>query len=1055
MSLRYITGVPRSGKTYHCIRRMLDAREMASEGRYPVIYIVPEQFTMTAERMLLAAESERSGQGHGVAFSHIQVLSFQRLAFYLFSKTGAAAGTFIDDVGKTMLLRKLVYGLQRELSVYGTSGDKPGFIENLSSAINEFFRYGVKPEALSGTSNPKLSDISLIFDHYLRYIRNNYISHDEVLDLCAAKLDAENIFEHAQIYIDGFYSFTPQEERVIACLAKSGEVHLTVMLDEALNRFTNPIFTDPYFESKLTINRLTRLASEYGFALGEPVLFEPRSSQAEIAVKYAPERYAEITAVCEEILILVRDKGYRYRDIAVLAGDVSLYESVLRPMFARYDIPMFIDLKPDILSHPLTEMIRALLDMALFRRSYESMFRFLRTGFTDLGMDEIDKLENYVLAYGIKSYKWHMSEWTYGLSNENARWDFEELHRAKSHIEAVLRPVDTLLETDHKHPLKDFAAMIFELLLGLNVPDKLTEQAARLDTSKGGDMFAREYAMQYTQVWGKICHVFDRMVEIMGDESVSVKEFSTIVNAGLASMDMGLIPSTLDQVIIADLNRSRLPDIEVLLVIGANDGLLPAPPSESGLLTEDEREMLSTAGVELAPDMRRRSMADMFALRCALAKPRKQLTFFYSLSDASGKALRPAGIVNTICAGRKIDHSAVLDRGKRADAGAPARTSVADPDRLLRPRLSPDTIDRTYGQNLLMGISRLEAYRSCPFAFFMQYNLSAYRRRIYQVESVDIGNMYHDVLERFDRKLVETGEAWRVIDTERISELVDICMTDMNIVSDENAFLGSARNKYLLERIRRVAKRSIWALSEHIKRGRFEPFATEFEFSTLTGIEIDLGRDRNGKTRKLVLTGRIDRIDIFDAGNDMCYVKVIDYKSGSTRFSLEDVYLGMQLQLLTYINAFIENGKSIFGDAFKYKLMPGGVFYFNIADPIVDYTDSYTRDDARSDFLLKSFKMSGLVSADPEVVKALDINIETERQSPIIPVYMKADGTLGANSSVKTTDEYKLLLSYVKDTLAQIGKDILSGEIKPLPVKTKTGSGCDYCEYKAICGIEG
>jgi ATP-dependent helicase/nuclease subunit B len=359
-------------------------------------------------------------------------------------------------------------------------------------------------------------------------------------------------------------------------------------------------------------------------------------------------------------------------------------------------------------------------------------------------------------------------------------------------------------------------------------------------------------------------------------------------------------------------------------------------------------------------------------------------------------------------------------------------------------QLSRRSAKRLYGPELITGASKLERYAECPFAYFMRYNLKARERRLYTVDQLDTGNLFHKILELFSRKLSVAHESWRDLTQERINELTDICVNEVS--PDIPAFFSTARFTYLLKRVRRISKRSIWALSEHIKHGKFEPFGSEIAFtanSPITGIKIDLGGGRS-----IILTGQIDRVDIFDSSGKR-YVKIIDYKSGNKKFDLEDVFFGTQLQLLLYMDAIIKNGKELFGDKCTMEILPGGLFYFNIDDPIIDEQET---EKSFEEKLLESFKLSGLVLLDEAVVKAMDSNFTDK--SAVIPISFLKSGEFGTNASLIDSEAFNKLRMTVEEKIVFFANEIMSGNIAVYPFKKGSATACDYCIFGGICGIE-
>jgi ATP-dependent helicase/nuclease subunit B len=364
-------------------------------------------------------------------------------------------------------------------------------------------------------------------------------------------------------------------------------------------------------------------------------------------------------------------------------------------------------------------------------------------------------------------------------------------------------------------------------------------------------------------------------------------------------------------------------------------------------------------------------------------------------------------------------------------------------------RLSAYSIDMIYGENTKTSVSRLERFVECPFSFFVKYSLEAEDRQSYHIQRVDLGNLFHEILEIFARIVRAKDLSWSGLSYEKINEIVDLAYVQINETRKSDLFINEARSRFILERTKKIAKTSIWALCKHISAGSFKPFETEMDFgitSPVTGIEIQVGRGRT-----FTLTGRIDRIDILDTEGE-AYVKIIDYKTGNTKFDITDIYYGMQLQLLLYMNALVKNGAKILNLPKDPKA--GGIFYFNIQNPLAEYIDEAGENREKiNELLLSQFKMSGLVLNKNEVIKGLDS--EFEKNSPVIPVTVNAKGEYASRSNALAGEEdFMRIMGFAENKVREIGNSILAGDIEPKPYKKGAYSGCDYCSYNAICAFE-
>ena len=1051
MPLQFILGPPGSGKTALCLREIEAA---LSEDR-PLYYLVPEQFSLQSEKLLLKNRA---------ATTRVQVLSFNRLAYRLFAVLGGPPGQALDDLGKHMVLRKVLLEVADELVFYKRAADKHGFVNSLASTITELNHYCIssedlrlRSEQMGPTLAAKLQDLALIVGRYRAAVNGKYLLADDMLDLLVQKLaglddgaDASGegsrcCLAGARIWVDGFSGFTPQERQVLLHLMKNGaDVKITLTTRERPFGGNDPLFTTP----RETERKLTALAARAHIPVAQPIYMEENHRHAQdsglaffaqnftmkpakntgaargagIEVLSAADRYAAVYAVAHKILTWV-NAGHRFREIAIVCGNRSHYEKTLATAFERLGIPLFVDTEIDILSHPLTELIRAALSVLAHNWKYEAVFRFLKTGLAGLDTDTVDILENYALAHGISGYRWR-----YPFGGAEAIFPAET---GRLHLLAALSAFGS---AQSKDTVKSFSHKVFRMLYDLQVPKTLESWYDR-HMAAGDPATARVHK----QVWPKICEVFDKLVEILGDEKVSLETFASILDAGLSQVGLGRIPPTVDQVVLGDMGRSRYPEIKAMLVLGANEGAFPPIAPSPGLLSEDERRHLQNTDIELAPDNLSRINDQYYALYCTLSQPRQQLTFIYAEGEPGGAVHRPSHVLKRIQAIMGLETARAPQLREYEPIPAPAE----EPAILA-------TAKDIYGPTVITAASRLEAFARCPFAYFVNYLLLARPRRRYEVLPTDLGNLYHDVLARFTNGIAAGEIDAASLNREAINAMAGRLVAELT--PEAAAFHASARNRHILSKAEGICAASIWALCEHLKRGEFIPIGAEVGFGPAeTQAEPGLAPSNAlalEDGRSLVLTGRIDRVDKLTADDGRQYVRVIDYKSGQARFDISEVEQGIQLQLMLYMNALTKSQGT--------ALRPAGAFYFPIDNPVVD-TDSDLAPAALDEAVLKRFRLSGVALAGDAVLGGMDKRLAPGLDSAIIPVKMNKDGRLAkaAKPTVLEPVDFARLAQTAEDKVKELGRRMTNGDIGANPVKKGAHSPCRYCDYGAICKTTG
>ncbi|NLK20836.1 MAG: helicase-exonuclease AddAB subunit AddB, partial [Epulopiscium sp.] len=1025
-----------------------------------------------------------------------------------------------------MVLRKVIDDMEEELKVFHKSVRQQGFMQTLGEMICEFQQYDVTPEALLGKIETikdrpmlesKIRDLYLIFSGFKNYIKEKYITTEETLDILTSKIESSTILEKALIWIDGFYGFTPQQYRILYGLLKKVEkISISLTLDPSVDLYSSCDESDPFCESRRTFDKFNKMMALYGVKLEPPISLNSKEMSFnkneelshlereyfnypcipyEKETKYiklytASNPHTEIEYIAHSILNLVKDRGYRYRDIAVVTGNISSYQKIIESTFKEYKIPYFIDEKKDILTHPLVELIRASLEIVISNWSYESIFRYLKTRFVGIDEEDIDLLENYVLAYGIRGInRWIKEDWTQKNLDELEdiiEKEYEEklissINRTRIKVSEPLIKFYKKLREKNPLSIADITIALYELLEDLEISKRLSEHINR---------FIEEnkliLAKQNQQIWDLIIELFDKMVEILGDEEITLKQYAKILDAGLEQCKMGLIPPALDQVVVADLERSRLPNIKSLFVIGINDGMIPSTTGELGLFSDEERITMNNLGVELAPDGRRMAFEEQFLIYLGLTKPEEYLYMSFSIGDEEGKAIRPSILIPRLkklfpCISCDSDFTDlreerlisspiptfhhlgnvlrdILETGEFPDIWKDVLSwyltedEWADKTKITIKGLfhtnqenymERESVKKLYNDKIYSSVSRLEKFAACPFGYFVEYGLKAKERKIYKLGLPDIGRLFHKVLDDFSRKLKEKEIPWRELDRTLGDRIIEESIDDLAPRLSGEILLSSARNKYLIRRLKRITKRAVWALTEHIKRGNFEPaefeigFGEDYKLPPIV-IKLDTGE-------KIILTGRIDRVDILDKDNKI-YVKVIDYKSGNKAFNLADVFYGIQLQLLLYLDAFLESGQEVYNK----ELFPAGAFYFKIDDPLIRSAKEMPNEELER-LLLKNLKLSGIALGDIDIIKEMDT--ELERFSEILPVEVTRSG-IGRRSSTATMEEFNNLREYVRNIVTEIGKEILKGNVKISPYKSKQNTSCDYCLYKSVCQFD-
>ena len=1097
MALQFIMGPPGSGKSHYLYEKVTKASLEHPETNY--IVLVPEQFTMQTQKDLVMA-SPRKG------IMNVDVLSFGRLAHRIFEETGGNQRKVLDDVGKSFVLRKIAGDCEAELRVLGSNLKKTGYIGEVKSVISEFTQYAIQEETLeqmieevkdSSNLYYKLQDIKTIYHGFREYLREKYITGEELLDVLCTVVGESKILKDSVVVLDGFTGFTPVQNKILRELfGVCKRVVITVTMEQKENPFSYKHPYQLFALSKQMVTSLITIAKETKTDVEEPIYlydrpiyrFRENTALAFLEAhlfRYSKEQYEkeqdriqvycaknpkeEVDFAAQKIRNLARTRGYRYREIAIIASDLNTYGNQIEKIFGEYQIPIFMDHKRSILLNSFVEYVRSLLAMVEQNFSYESVFRYLRTGLTGFSDEEIDIVENYVIALGIRGYKKWQEKWI-----RRARGMEEtELERINDIKERFLIQVEdvTMVLTKRNKTVSEVTKALYDFLV--------KEELQKIRFGNDGELALEK---EYGQVYRIVIELFDKFVELLGEEQIALKEYCELLDAGLEEAKVGVIPPSLDQVVAGDIERTRIKDIKAVFLLGANDMYIPGKENAGGILSEHDRELFQKGGVVLAPGAKEKAFIQKFYLYLLMTKPSEQLYVTYSKVSADGKTLRPAYLIQDLrrmykkmeiqdadCQPDKKEltpksgFAYLIEKLQKKHEGLGTEwqelytwyrqnpkwrkkiEQIVEACFYEKPKdgLTTRTAQRLYGTILENSVTRLEKFSACAYAHFLSYGLNLREREEYTFQAIDLGNIFHSAIEHFAKKLEAEGYTWTTLPEVRREELIEESVEESIVDYGNTILYSSARNEYIIKRLKRMMRRTVWALTKQLEKGDFMPGGYEISFGGASGLSTsDIALDGHGRMR---LRGKIDRVDICE-DEDNVYVKVIDYKTGAKAFDLGELYYGLQLQLVLYLNTALElesrknHGKTV---------IPAGIFYYQMKDPIVDKEKDEEKLEKK---ILKELRLDGVVNAREEVVRHLDREISGN--SLVVPIGRNKDRSLSKASKTATQEEFELISEYAKKQMKQIGTRILEGETEVSPYELGTMTGCSYCPYKAICGFE-
>ena len=1205
MSYSFCFGPSGSGKS-RLLRQMIikkAGKSLASMGkdRTKYIVVVPEQYSMQTQRELVLEHPAH-------VLMNIDVLSFGRLAHRVFEETGTDRRTVLDDIGKSLLLRRVASRCAEELEILQRGIHRPGMIDEVKSVLSEFMQYGIGEEEIGKMAayagehgqnalQARLRDLGRLYAEFRSAEKDAYVTSEETLDLLAAAIPKAASLQGSVIVFDGFTGFTTVQYRVVMALIRcASEVvfSFTVSPDQGphigVTAAGGPAGSEEnlFYLSRKTVFDIIRMASKEGLKRGEdlyagldgalspasgtgaepigerglprfacsrvlahlerqlfryPLLpFEekrPGETAESLQLFAASSPQEEVRLIFGKVRKMIAQTGCAYRDFSIVTADLETYGDLFALEAERAGIPVYIDRTSGAFHNILIEGIRSVLQISSENFSYDAVFRYLRSGLSSLSQEETDRLENYCLANGVRGRK----KWAaaFDASCEEARRKFLR--------EAAPVTGDPEEKTRRARTAAVRTRELYDFLAGCGAQEQMQSLADSF--GEAGDV-VRE--LQYRQIYRTVIDLLDQIYDLAGQERMSARDYLELLEAGFSQIRLGTLPQRVDRILVGDIERTRLTQIRHLFVAGVNEGSIPRSASRGGILSDMDREFLAAGGTVLAPTPREQMFTQRLYLYLNMTKPSRTLTISFPTVSRDGKSLRPSYLVSILrelfpalslefpegepvrgrITGRADSLSLLAEQlrvfveGNPQDRDAFARdfpllygfhTSpevMADRQvreavgRLRRAALSqyrPQVLQSRiahalYDDVIVGGISRMETGARCFLSHHLRYGLKLRERDIYEFEPVDGGSILHAALQRFDAMLQSEGLSWHDFSREDARRLSALALQQEAGVYRNLLLYKSARDEGRLGRYAKRLLRTVDTLQYQIRKGDFLPYASELSFGGQEGglpaIRFDLSRGR-----RLLLVGRIDRVDQC-AGEGRRYLRIMDYKTGRNDLDEDLIRRGLQLQLITYMEALMKAGPAVFPQGQQEVFVPSAMLYYRMNDPFIRKnasdvhvrrtlaeeentavpgeaaveraafgdgrdtlvssigSDIDTETDSDSDKeidtedlakIREGLRPTGMVYADEDSIFHLHRNLQGK--SDVIPVTRKTNGELAVSAHLIDEQKYRNMADLAQNALCRLAEHILDGDVSAQPaVIDSRSTACDYCPYKEACGFD-
>ncbi|MDO4545572.1 MAG: PD-(D/E)XK nuclease family protein, partial [Bacillota bacterium] len=921
------------------------------------LLLVPDQFSLQAERDAFFYLGKKG-------LMDLRVLDFSTLGHKVLKEVGGVHPPLIDKYGRHMLLTKILDRIQGDLSVYKGLNWKNSFIDMVNSLISEMKRFEITPEDLSRAVEQldensflkfKLEDLGRIYSVYQEAIAGKYLDSEDYITFYGEKILKAEMVAEAAVWIYGFDTFTPKNMLVIRRLLKTAqEVNIVMTYEDgkagaadaggltvagaALQSGTSEVRTDPgtpedaaflaaddraelFGLTGYVIHRLSEAAEELNEevkilpireqAAGSDTLFKPGiwdKAPLPVTLAETSDIYREAERAAAYILKLVRDEGYRFKDMVVICNDTEIRGNALKRTFLRWGIPVFMDRKRKVLHHPAVGFLLALMEILAGGYRDQSVIRLIKSGLFPFSTDDMELLENYVRRYRIRG-----NQWSEIFTRGGEQFSSEELERLNEMRLLIVSNVAQAKERlGSRNKAGEKVRGLYEFLdRDFGMPKRLTEI---MELQEGADL--QEGAAETAQSWGILCNILDQIVETIGEEHISNRELLKLMTAGFEQMEIGIVPTDPDSVIIGTLQRTRLSRIKVLLAVGVNEGILPLEGSQEGLLSQREKETLETMDLEVSKSEEVIRQEERLAVYRTFSLPEERLYISCCRQDEAGEELHPSGIFNAlrqqaeeaggIILGDLEDEERVIDQVtspagtllhmtdafRKASEGRPldedwlhvlrwyeenspeslqiVKRGMFFSNRLER--LGDSFAEDLYQGNrehLMVSASQLEKYSGCPFAHFIGYGLKPDEPRFFEMGARETGDVYHECMMRFSQRLtppVGSGTAvndpastWMTISREECSDQIrEILETEM-AGYEEGLLKAGKAEEYRTERIAGICSQIAWALVNQVRKGQIKELFFEQPFGAgkmLPPLMVEMGE------RQVLIRGKIDRVDV-------------------------------------------------------------------------------------------------------------------------------------------------------------------------------------------------
>ncbi len=1091
--VNFIYGSYGCGKTTEILNMI---KEDTSKGIHTFL-IVPDQEALQFERLSLSLLPPSSQL-------RLEILGFSRLYNRACREYGGLSYSYITKPVRSLLMWKSLRELSPLLEAYSSIPTTDlSSTDKLIATVNEFKANGVTPAELETAAKKlgddsvlakRLRDMALIYACFDNYISEKYSDSADDLSRLLEILKEHDFFNNTNIYIDSFSSFTGVQHKIIEQMMRTAaNVTLTFPIPSP---DTRDISAEAILDSHSKVAQSAKRQGGYNeiflrenkrsknpaLAYISENLWRMEADEASpntnsnIVYEICENRYTEAEAVAAHILELLR-KGERCRDMVIIARDAEKYRGILDTALQKSGIPFFFSEKSDLCSIPAVKLILYALRIKKYNWQKRDVIAFIKTGLCDIDRRDASLFEEYINTWNINGSRFLDGEWNMnpdGFTAELSPRAEGILRIANSVRKAVIPPLHKLFVLlDAAETVPDMCRAVYSFLCDISLEDKLIELSRR-----AADRGELKNATELSRIYQIILNSLADIAEALYDEEADTEEFILILRNIFEKTEIGSIPTSVDEVTVGSASMLRSSNPKYAFIIGLCEGEFPANIKDSGLLSSNDRDMLSSLGIELSGNADMKNSDELMYVARALSAPRYGLYLFTHQAEIDGQACYPSLAIKRVTKlipsleqhiFKLCDFEYLVPAPKNAVGVFRAITDEASKKSLQTAisdfipafkesselsadtsecRVSPELVESTLGNSIRFSATSFESYVKCPFGYFCSNILKLRKNVSDRFNAADIGLLVHYILEILIKDAIPSSPEAPLPTDEELIKKANMAIDEYLHRICPESVLESARMKHLFLRLRNLALLLARNTVTEFSQSKFRPAFYELKAD---------GKGHNPSPLVFTLDdgatvrfgGVIDRVDVYKKDADV-YIRIVDYKTGSKTFSISDIEHGINLQMLIYLFTLCRSSSPMFkasiGLEDSREALPAGVVYLSSAIPTIEADDYADKDNvvARAE---KELVRSGLILGDEELLLAMNNRLDSDF---LLGIKRNKAGEL-TGAALTNADGFAHIFEQISDTVIKLASALRQGNADAAPLEYDGKSQCEYCEARPIC----